>query len=118
MSCNKGEIKKASYSYKKKTGKKVSVKSSCIRDLGAPGKGPKLITIPKEDIGLLSKHGYHLNDNNEERIGSITKALKHSPKLKVLKHLNALRTLFGKDVKFHSKIDHDVKWMQKHYEEL
>jgi hypothetical protein len=43
--------------------------------MGKPGKGPKLIIIPKYDIGLLSKYGYSLSDNYETRIKTLKKAI-------------------------------------------
>lgn len=50
-------------------------------------KGKRLIIMPKYDIGILSNYNYKLNNNYEERIKSIKKSLK------ILKHINALRTL-------------------------
>ena len=63
--CSKGEIERVGYSFVKKTGTHVSVKPTCIKDKGKPGKGPKLITIPHEDEGLLSKYGYSLKNRIE-----------------------------------------------------
>ena len=40
--CDKGGIKRDSYSYTKKNGIKVNVKSTCVPDKGKPGKGPEL----------------------------------------------------------------------------
>ena len=52
--CKEGEIKRVGYTYTKsnkvnvKT--KVNVKSTCIKDMGKPGKGPKLIVMPSKDV--------------------------------------------------------------------
>ncbi len=66
--CDKGEIKRVAYSFTKKNGTKVNVKSTCVPDKGRTGKGPKLIVIPKEDQDLLGKYGYNLHISHEERI--------------------------------------------------
>ena len=60
-SCKAGEIEKIGYSYtKKNTHKQVVVDPVCIKDKGKPGKGKKLIIMPEQDVGLLSKYGYNL----------------------------------------------------------
>lgn len=114
--CNKGQIERIGYSYvKKKTGDKVLVSSTCISDKGKPGKGPKLITIPEYDVGLLSKYGYSLAESYERRIASLKKAIKSNSELKILRHINALRTLLKSSPKMFSKLDKDMKWIQKDY---
>ena len=110
-SCPKGMIRRASY--KKKSGK--TVKSSCVKDMGKPGKGPKLIEMPEYDIGLLSDYGYTLKNSYDERIKSIKKALKQHSELKVLRHINALRTLHKSNERLYNKLDKDLKWVQHDY---
>ena len=46
------------------------------------------------------------------------KSLKDHTKLKVLKHVNALRTLHKSDEKLYNKLDKDLKWIQAHYDTL
>ena len=114
--CGEGQIERAGYSYtKKKTQKKVSVQPTCIQDKGKPGKGLKLIPIPKYDVGLLSKHGYSLADNHEKRVAALKKAIKANGELKVLRHLNAIRTLSKSNYSLYNKLDKDMKWIQKDY---
>lgn len=114
--CGKGQIERVGYSYvRKKTQKKVSVPATCVSDKGKPGKGPKLITIPEYDVGLLSKYGYSLAENHERRVNAIKKAIKQNSELKILRHLNALRTLLKSSPKLYSKLDKDMKWIQKDY---
>jgi hypothetical protein len=114
--CKKGQILRSGYEYNKKSTKKIiKVKPTCIEDKGKPGKGPKLIIIPKEDIGLLEKYGYKLNNNYEERIKSLKKANKELSKLKVLRYINALRTLQKSNEKYYNKLDRDMKWLQNNY---
>ena len=115
IKCSKGEIERSGYSFDKKTGVHVEVKPTCVTDRGRPGKGPKLIIIPKEDKGLLSDYGYSLSKNHEERIKSIKKATKDHTKLKILRHVNALRTLHESNPRNYNKLDKDLKWIQEHY---
>ncbi len=94
VKCEKGQIERVGYSYiRKKTQKKVSIPTTCVSDKGKPGKGPKLIIIPEYDVGLLSKYGYTLAENHERRVVALKKAIKSNSELKILRHINALRTL-------------------------
>ena len=114
--CKKGQILKEGYTYiKKKTQKKVKISPICVTDKGKPGKGPKLIKIPEYDVGLLSKYGYSLSNNHENRIKTLKKAIKENSELKILRHINALRTLFKSNQKMYNKLDKDLKWIQKDY---
>lgn len=118
--CPSGMIKRSSYSYKKSSSnKKVKVGSKqpkvIIKDQGMPGKGPKIIKIPKEDIGILSNYGYSLKLPYDDRIKALKKAMKYVDELKILRHLNALRTLFKSNEKYFDKLNKDVHWIQKHY---
>jgi hypothetical protein len=111
--CSKGEILKVGYTTKRN----VTVKPTCIKDKGKPGKGPKLIVIPKEDIGLLGEFGYTLKKSFEDRIKALKKAGKEYSKLKVLRYINALRTLHKSNEKYYNKLDRDMKWLQEHYKD-
>lgn len=116
LKCGTGQIEKVGYSFIKKSSKKlVKVKPSCIEDKGKPGKGPKLITIPKEDEGLLGDYGYSLKKNHEERVKAIKKAYKEHNHLKILRHLNALRTLQKSNERNYNKLNKDMKWLQEYY---
>lgn len=116
LKCVKGEIIRVGYTYTKKLTKKiVKVKPMCIKDKGKEGKGPVYFTIPKEDIGLLDKYGYTLKNSHENRIKSLKKANKELSKLKVLRYINALRTLQKSNEKYYNKLDKDMKWLQKNY---
>jgi len=114
--CPKGQIVRSGYEFQKKNTKKIiKVKPACIKDQGKPGKGPKLIIMPKYDEGLLSDYGYSLKLNHEDRIKAIKKSIKDHSKLKILRHLNALRTLQKSNEKYYNKLDKDLKWIQSHY---
>jgi hypothetical protein len=116
LKCKKGQIERIGYIFQKKTSKKViKVKPTCIDDKGKKGKGPKLIIIPKEDRGLLDPYDYSLKKNHEDRIKSIKKAFKDHTKLKILRYLNAIRTLQKSNEKYYNKLDKDIKWIQANY---
>jgi hypothetical protein len=118
MECPKGQIKRISYEYKRKNSKKnIKVKSSCIIDRGKPGKCPKYITMPPQDFGLLTKYNYELKDKHIDRIKTLKRAMKHENGLKVLRHLNAIRTLQKSNEKNFNKLNKDVEWLKKYYEE-
>ena len=112
--CSPGQIIRDAYT-KKVNNKIVKVDSVCIKDTGKPGKGPKLIIIPDKDIGLLKKYGYLLKDSYEKRIIALKKALMKENNLKILRHINALRTLQKSNEKYYNKLDKDFKWLQKQY---
>jgi hypothetical protein len=42
--------------------------------------------------------------------------MKDNNLLKILRHLNALRTLHKSNEKLFNKLDKDLKWVQKEYE--
>ena len=112
--CPPGQIKRVAYT-KKVNNKIIKVDSVCIKDQGKPGKGPKLIVIPDEDIGLLKKYNYSLKDSHEKRIISLKKALMKENHLKLLRYINAIRTLQKSNEKYYNKLDKDFKWLQKQY---
>lgn len=115
MQCEKGKIERVGYKYNKKSGTSVTIKETCIEDKGKPGKGPKLIIIPKEDEGLLSQYGYSLKESYEKRIKALKKANKNENNLKILQHVNALRTLQKSNKIYYNKLNKDFKWLQENY---
>ena len=114
--CSRGEIRRKGYNFKRSNGTRVRVSSSCIKDRGAPGKGPRLIVIPKESRGLLEKYGYNLSESFEERIKALKKAMREEKPLTVLRRVNAIRTLQKSNRTNYRKLDRDMKWIQEHYE--
>ena len=112
--CPPGQIKRDAYT-KKVNNKIIKVDSVCIKDQGKPGKGPKLIVIPDKDIGLLKKYNYSLKDSYEKRIISLKTALMKENHLRLLRYINAIRTLQKSNEKYYNKLDKDFKWLQKQY---
>jgi hypothetical protein len=107
--CPRGMIRRKAYTRKNGT----RVKSSCIKDMGKPGKGPKLFTLKK---GGLSKYGYHVRDSYVKRHTSLKKALKHMSYATLVRKINALSILFKNTqpgLAKHAKSD--VKWLQKQH---
>jgi hypothetical protein len=85
-------------------GKKIHLKSTCIPDVGKPGKTPKKERIPSPSADMhLSEYGYKTTDSVEKREAALKKAVSKMPKeknitkreaiVKILRHLNLLATL-------------------------
>jgi hypothetical protein len=111
--CPKGKILRDGYTYKRKGSKKtIKVKPSCVKDRGKPGKGYKVFEMPEYDKGILSDYGYSLKKNYEDRIKALKKAIKEYGKLKILRRINALRTLHKSEEKYYNKLNRDLKWIQ------
>jgi len=118
MILRKGSVKKA-HTRTLKSGKKVSVKQSrtpatWIKDVGAPGKGPKVLPPLGDDIHL-SKYGYHLKDTKLERQQSLKKASKKVGTLKVLKRTNLIANYSSSNEKNYNKLRQDVEFLKKEY---
>lgn len=114
-SCPKGSISRVKYQYRKKTGKLVKVRPSCVRSKSLRSKGIK----PKRAIkiltkGALSKFGYHLADKQADRRIALEKAVQEYGSGSVIKKLNAVRTL-SKNVapKNSKRYSRDIKFVQK-----
>jgi hypothetical protein len=45
----------------------------------------------------------------------LKKAIKENSELKILRHVNAIRTLQKSNEKLYNKLDKDMKWLQKDY---
>lgn len=86
--CGHGQLRRASYTRRSKSGKRVYVPSVCIRNMGAPGKGIERIGTLKK--GLLSKYGYSSQKSVSERRAALQKAVRAYGPLSVLRKLNAV----------------------------
>ena len=119
----KGSVKKAHTrkSYTRKNGTKVKgskVKQSrmnpaCTPDKGAPGKGSKILP-PLGDEIHLSKFGYSLKQNVQDRHKSLKKASKKHGTLKVLKRTNLIAN-YTADSTNKKKLRSDVDFLKKEY---
>ena len=114
--CGRGQIRRAAFTRRlAKSGKRTRVASRCVRNMGAPGKGKKLIGTLKK--GLLSKYGYKAQNNAAERHEALKKAVKAYGALSVLRKLNAVavytrRTSPGVSAVFKA----DMKWVRASFE--
>jgi len=99
--------------YLKYKNKYLLLKNSLNQIGGASSK--TLIKIPEEDKGLLSDYGYSLKNSHADRIKAIKKSMKEHNLLKILRHLNALRTLQKSHPKLFDKLDKDLQWVQNEY---
>lgn len=105
--CPKGMIRRKAYT--RKSG--VRVRSTCIRDLGKPGKGKKLFTLKR---GSLGKFNYGLTKKQSKRRGSLKKANSKMTRGQLVKKLNALRILHRNTNPIYAKrAEKDMKWVQK-----
>lgn len=116
----KSSVKK-SHTRTLKSGKKVSVKQSrtpatCIEDVGAPGKGPKVLP-PLGDEIHLSNYGYSLQDKKQSRQKSLKKASKKHGTLKVLKRTNLIANYSSWNPENYKKLRQDVEFLKKEYAE-
>ena len=94
--------------YKTKDGR--TVKAHCRTDVGKPGKGKRLFTLKKGD---LTKYGYSLKLNRDNREKSIRKAMNKISKNKMIKKLNALRVLHkNTNPLYSSRAFQDMKYVQ------
>ena len=114
--CPKGSISRVSYTYlRKSTGKKVKVKSACIKSRGLRSLGVKTKRVlPTLKKGTLKQYGYSTKDSDEKRHIALKKAVKAYGYSGVVKKLNAVKLLtkntFPSTSRIYSK---DLKYVQK-----
>jgi hypothetical protein len=112
--CTRGTIRRASYTRRSKSGKRVCVASRCIRNRGAPGKGPNRIGTLKK--GLLSKYGYTSQKLVGERRAALAKAVGAYGPLSVLRKLNAVAVYTRRTAPAVSAIfKADMTWVRSSY---
>lgn len=117
--CKKGEILRDGYhrkGYTRKDGTKVSaadVPSTCIKDRGAKGKGPKILPEPDPDIHL-SEYGYRVHESKTNRRAALRDAAEDMGALPVLRRLNLIRNYQAiPDIK--DTMSEDVRYMSNLY---
>ena len=105
--CPRGTIRRKGYTTKRG----VTVRSSCIKDRGLPGKGKRLFTLKK---GGLSKHGYSLKYAREKRHAALNKARKELSHATLVRKINALAVLMkNTHPDYARRARADVKWLGK-----
>jgi hypothetical protein len=105
--CPRGTIRRKAY----KTKRGVTVRSSCIKDRGLPGKGKRLFTLKKGELG---KYGYSLKQVREKRHVALEKARKEMPHATLVRKINALAILMkNTHPNYAKRARADVKWLGK-----
>lgn len=113
--CGRGQIRRASFTRRSKSGKRTRVASRCIRNMGAPGKGVQRIGTLKK--GLLSKHGYKVKLGMSQRHTALKKAVAEYGALSVLRKLNAVAVYTHRTAPAASAIfKADMKWVRASFE--
>ena len=102
--CSRGMIRRKSFTNKRG----VHVRSSCVKDRGAPGKGPK--TLPKYKSGSLP--GYHLKDRESTRRSKLRKISKKKGCIRTLREVNLLRNFNTRGSANYKKLSKDVRYME------
>ena len=114
--CPKGSISRVGYKYiRKSTGKKISVKPSCVKSKGLKSQGKiSRRVLPTLNKGSLTKYGYSTKLSDVERQKALNKALKAYGYSSVVKKLNAVKLLTKNTDPKRSKIySKDLKFVQK-----
>jgi len=113
--CKKGYILRKAYT-QVRNGKKIRVKASCIKDRGAPGKGPKEIVLTKGDP--LHVYGYYnvKSLSADKRHKALLKGVKAEGYLPLIRGLTARSNLmFRTDPKASKIFKNDQVWLSKQY---
>jgi hypothetical protein len=110
--CAKGQIRRKSYSARRKsTKKKYRVKSTCIKDVGLPGRGKKLFDLTP---GLMKAYGYTLDVSDTKRHSAIKKAVKKEGYATVVRRINALSVLHrNTNPQYHKLLEKDKKFIKQ-----
>jgi hypothetical protein len=117
--CKYGYSLRKGYTYtRKSTGKKIKVKSTCIKEKGRKGPargGPKKSRVIKiTHPGSLSDLGYSLSKTASERDLALDKIYKKFGYSTSIKKLNALAVLFmNTNPKYYSKLQRDMNYIRK-----
>jgi hypothetical protein len=120
--CPTGKVLRVGYTatrrakglFGKLRGKRYTVKASCIKNTGKPGKGPKVIGPLKE--GELTAMGYSAQSPAGVRHAALDRAVSHYGKLSALHKVNAIAVLTKRTAPSRSRTyTTDVHYIQKKY---
>jgi hypothetical protein len=90
------------------------VEPKCVKDIGLPGKGQQ--TIGPLRKGELSKHGYTMQEKEENRHKALRKAVKEYGGLGVYRKLDAVAKLTVRTIPEASKIyEKDRNWVKEKF---
>jgi hypothetical protein len=123
LKCPNGQIARDGYTrkaYVRTDGVKVSrsvVNTSCVKDMGRPGKTPeseKILPQP-DDMIHLSDYGYSLDRSRDQRREALRKASKENNSLTILRRVNLIRNLSRGVEENYEKLSEDVKYLSNRY---
>jgi hypothetical protein len=126
--CKKGLILRKGYTRTTRSGKRIRVKPTCVKDTGKRGRTKETEKVlPKLRPGKLSKFGYTLDKRADLRRRALMKASK-SPRtkkpskakmLKTLRRVNVLKNYTKTSQPSNYKKYHaDSKWLSKKYKQM
>ena len=112
--CSTNKIMRSAYTRSNGT----RVQTVCVKNKGAPGKTPtSKKVLPKLKHGLLTEHGYHLNENATKRQSAIRKAMRVEGNLPVYRRLVVLKTYRKNEPGLtYNRISSDVKYAKELFE--
>jgi len=117
--CKKGEIIREGYRRTSKSGKKILVAPTCVKDIGKAGKQKQIFLI---EPGRLSKYGYDdvAERSDLARHKALTTAVESGEKpLSVSRRLNALATLTkNTNPKISMRFKQDSEWIKRSSKKL
>jgi hypothetical protein len=115
--CGRGKIARKAHHKTLRNKKSVYVKSSCIKDRGAPGRWQTvkhMMGIGPLKKGSLASTGYHANDSTNKRHESLKKAVDRYGKASTIRKLNAVAVYTKRTVPSRSRrYKTDQKWVSK-----
>ena len=119
LRCKKGEIPRAGYYRRTKSGKRVYVKPKCIKDQGKPGKAGDvgIVVIPAKPMkGLLKKYGWSAKKGKVARHVALDKLMRDLRDPGYLRHyLNLLAQLNKSRIPIYRILRDDFRYAGKYY---
>lgn len=114
--CLQGTIRRKAYTTKNG----VYVKSTCVKDMGKPGKTPKKDRVlPELKPGKLSSYGYSTFVGVRKRHDALKAAIEDDGYLKILRRLVAVSNYNKRSApEAHAIMRKDIEWMQAHRDDF
>lgn len=94
----------------------ANVPPTCIKDVGKPGKGPKILPKPGNEIHL-SRYGYSIHQPEAKRRQALRAAVNDTNNLLVLRRVNLIRN-FQSNPDNKEKFSRDVEYLKKMYSNI
>ena len=111
--CPEGQIRRKAFSYTRRDGTHVKVKSTCIKDAGKKGKTPsRRRWSPKVKKGGLSGWGKYKSDRSRHE--ALNKHVKSDGYATIMRRLNWLKNVTA-DTETKARAKEDIKYLQQRY---